>query len=107
MQPHSRYGANAYGTTLEIFSSDVILSPKLFADNLADKMIDVLFVTTALFNQLSVFAAYICKGWDGPVLAVNQLTLSQLRRCLSPEVRSGSYMFTGRRNAQPLQLRTK
>ena len=45
------WGAMLTGATLEIFSFDVILSPKLFADNLADKMIDVLFVTTALFNQ--------------------------------------------------------
>jgi acyl-coenzyme A synthetase/AMP-(fatty) acid ligase/acyl carrier protein len=47
------WGALLHGVRLVGFSKDVVLSPKDFANQLRQQEISVLFLTTALFNQIA------------------------------------------------------
>ena len=49
------WGALLNGAKLVIITKSVLLSPQEFAVNIRDRQISVLFLTTALFNQLASF----------------------------------------------------
>ena len=47
------WGALVHGARLTIFATDIILAPHEFATHLTQRGVTVLFLTTALFNQLA------------------------------------------------------
>ncbi|MEH2135792.1 amino acid adenylation domain-containing protein [Nostoc sp.] len=56
------WGSLLHGARLVIIPQDVVLSPQNFATYIREQGISVLFLTTALFNQLASFAPQVFKN---------------------------------------------
>jgi amino acid adenylation domain-containing protein len=82
------WGALLHGAKLVILTKNIVLSPQDFVTQLREQGISLLFLTTALFNQLaqtvpSAFASLRCLLFGGE--AVNPIWVSKVLNQASPQ----------------------